>query len=246
VKEIKQKIKSEYNEIVDLNEREGAEIQKSYVCPGIFDPIRDTYKIFSGYHNEADFGLGCGFPFQHANIQKGHTVVDLGCAAGIDSFITAALVGPKGRLIGIDITPKLIAKAKEIALKYKVNQAEFHCADIEKLPLADQMADAVISNGVFSLLPDLDKAFANAFRILKKDGIFCISDIARKQNFDIETYEKVKKYTGCLNGIRQVETYLDRMKNVGFDVKIVKERPVAMPTDLEAGGVVILTLKLSK
>ncbi len=243
---LKEKVKSDYNAIVDLNEREGATIQKSYVCPGIFDPIRDGYKNFKGYRQEADFGLSCGFPFEHAHIRKGDTIVDLGCAPGIDSFIAAEILGYEGRLIGIDITPKLIAKAQDIASKYETRQAEFHCADIEDLPLPTEMADAIISNGVFSLLPDLDKAFASAFRVLKKGGVFCISDIARRQTFDENTYEKVKKYTGCLNGIRQVDTYLNRMKMAGFTVEIIEERTVAMPTGLIAEGVVILTLKLKK
>ncbi|MBT0607440.1 methyltransferase domain-containing protein [Aequorivita echinoideorum] len=231
--DLKKQIDSEYSEIVILNNEKGRAIQTSYVCSPIFNPIKDKYPTFEGYEEASDLGLGCGFPFVHANIKAGNTVVDLGCAAGIDSFIIRKIVGETGKVIGFDLTKSLIDRASKIALEKDFKNIEFHQGDIENLPLKNNSVDSVTSNGVFSLLPNLDKAFDEVYRILKKDGTFSMSDINKKSNFSESSYIKVKQFTGCINGIRYQDFYLDKMRKAGFStIEIAEERVLTLPKNI--------------
>lgn len=233
-----------------MHER-NADQQRDAVCAPIFDPIKDKLKDFKGYHNDANLGLSCGFPFDHAGIKAGDTVLDLGCAAGIDSFIAGTMTGEKGKVLGIDLTPALIDRANQIAQKEQLSQVTFEVEDMEQFDRGANWVDVVISNGVFSLSPDLDSAFAKAYKALKPNGIFCMSDINKKAKFKENTYLKVKEFTGCLNGIRYQKLYLEKMAKAGFQhIEIVEERIVNLPEHIiphnEEHGLFITTFKMTK
>ncbi len=250
IENLKEVIATDYTEIVAVNERSISE-QRDRICSSIHEPIRDRFQSFSGYQPQADLGLSCGFPFVHAGIKKGDVVLDLGCAAGVDSFIAAAMTGSSGKVMGIDLTPALIDRARKIAERNKLNHISFEVDDIEHFDRGENWADVVITNGVFSLLPDLGSAFAKAYKALKPGGTFCMSDINKNCKFTHDTYAKIKKFTGCLNGIRLQQLYLDKMATAGFkNIEIVEERTVALPENIkpldEENGLYITTFKMTR
>lgn len=237
-----------YQGIVEKNEQVGAEAQRQSVCRPIYDPISSAYRRFAGYEDEANLGLGCGFPFLYAGIAPGHAVLDLGCAAGIDVFIAASMVGAGGRVTGIDLTPSLVARAAAIAERAGLRHVQFLCGDISDVPLPSQSFDVIISNGVFSLVADLDKVFGEVKRLLRPGGVFCLADITRSTAFEATQYEAIKAFTGCLNGIRRMETYVAKMEGCGLGpVSLVHQRMLALPAELSAqaedSGLYISTLR---
>lgn len=244
---LKDIIIDDYSEIVALHEVD-AKKQRDYVCKPIFDPIKNDYPKFEGYLSDADLGFGCAFPFKFAELKKGDSVADLGCASGIDSFIMAEMVGKTGTIFGFDITPALIERANAIKNSHQINQVQFETADISEIPLNDNSVDVCTSNGVFSLITDLEAVFSEVKRILKPNGVFCLSDINKKVDFRVSDYENIKTFTGCLNGIRQQGIYLNLMKSVGFkDIQIVEERPVVLPTEISTQqGLFITTFIMRK
>ena len=226
----KRTIQTAYGKIVSQTEQNGPEWQRTQICKPIFSPIADLYPQKMGYEEEANLGLGCGFPVETAQIQAGETVLDLGCAAGIDSFLARAAVGESGRVIGIDLTPELVQRATSIAQKRGFQNMEFRCADIEYLPIPDQSVDVVISNGVFSLLSDRKRVFREIKRVLKPGGRFCVFDLVRKTDLPAAEMEQVLQFTGCLNGIFHAQEYLEGIAAAGFEGgRVVSERAVLIP-----------------
>ena len=153
-----------------------------------------AYKGTEGYVPEADLNLGCGLPIKHAGIKPGDTVVDLGSGAGNDVFIARRIVGRTGKVIGVDMTPEMIDKARKNNAKLDLANVEFRLGEIENLPIENGATDVVVSNCVLNLVPDKDKAFSEIFRILKPGGHFCISDIVLKGKLP----EKLKKSPKCI------------------------------------------------
>lgn len=246
---IKNRIQTDYTSIALTAEKLSTAQQREQVCSGIYNPIKDKYSTFDGYIDEANLGLGCGFPFEYIQLAKNNVVVDLGCASGIDTFIVNHRLNQTGKAIGIDITQKLIDRAKHIANKHKLKNVAFICADIETIPLKTNTADFIISNGVFSLVPDLKSTFSESYRILKQDGEFCFSDIVIMKTYTDSELEKIKKYTGCLNGIYQYETYVHLLKKVGFTfVETLNLRKVELYIDelKNESEVYIATIKAKK
>jgi SAM-dependent methyltransferase len=174
--------------------------------------------------DEANLGLGCGAPVAHLALQPGETVVDLGSGAGIDAFLAARGVGPGGRVIGVDMTPAMLAKARRNAARSGFTQVEFREGRLEALPVADSSVDAVMSNCVINLVPDKAVVFAEIARILKPGGRFAISDIVLDAPLPEAIVDDVYAYVGCISGAALREDYFAMLKDAGFDrVEILKD-----------------------
>ena len=171
----------------------------------------------------ASASLGCGAPIEAAALRPGETVVDLGSGAGLDVFFAADRVGPIGRAIGVDMTLEMIAKARANAVAIGATNVEFRLGEIERLPVPDASADAVISNCVINLLPDKRPAFAEAFRILRPGGRLIVSDIVSARPLP-EEFKTPERWTACLAGAIPEVDYLGIIEQVGFSGIEVLER----------------------
>ena len=172
----------------------------------------------------ANLGLGCGNPIALASLEPGETVVDLGAGAGFDCFLAAARVGDKGRVIGVDMTPDMVDKARAGAAKAGHANVEFRLGEIEHLPVADRVADIVISNCVINLVPDKGQVFRDAFRVLKPGGRLMVSDIVLLAELPEAVRQSVASYVGCLSGASLKDDYLAAIEAAGFaDVKVLEE-----------------------
>lgn len=169
---------------------------------------------------EANMGLSCGNPTATAYLREGETVVDLGSGGGLDVFLAAAKVGPKGRAIGIDMTPEMVELARRNAAKANngdgYTNVEFHLATIDRLPLPDNSVDCVISNCVINLAPDKPAVFREVARVLKPGGRLAVSDIALKQPLPHEISQDMMAYVGCISGAIQIEDYKRQLREAGF------------------------------
>jgi arsenite methyltransferase len=145
---------------------------------------------------KANLGLGCGNPVAIAELKEGETVLDLGSGAGFDAFLSAMKVGKNGHVIGVDVTPEMVAKAKENAINLKVENVDFRHGDIERLPLDDNSVDVIISNCVINLSPNKQAIFREAFRVLKPGGCLAISDILQKGEFSESIKQNEKAFSG--------------------------------------------------
>jgi arsenite methyltransferase len=169
---------------------------------------------------EANMGLSCGNPVAIANLREGETVVDLGCGGGIDVFLASAKVGQTGRAIGIDMTPDMIERAKQNALRGRGGEpyvnVEFHLATIDALPLPDASIDCVISNCVINLASDKAAVFREVARVLKPGGRLAVSDIALKRELPPEIASDVMAFVGCIAGALLIDDYERQLKSAGF------------------------------
>lgn len=174
---------------------------------------------------EANLGLGCGNPLAFGRIKEGDIVLDLGSGAGIDAILAAKRVGEKGKVIGVDMTEEMVAKAKENARKQNITNAEFLLGEIEDLPLADNSVDAIITNCVINLTPDKSKTFSEAYRVLKPGGKIYLSDIVLLKELTQEQRNDKKLISGCVAGALLRDDYLNKIKQAGFKVNILYENP---------------------
>ncbi|MBU0975483.1 MAG: arsenite methyltransferase [Patescibacteria group bacterium] len=171
----------------------------------------------------ANLGLGCGNPTAMGNIKEGDIVLDLGSGAGFDCFLAAKKVGMSGRVIGVDMTQEMIAKANQNSRTLKYDNVEFRLGDIENLPVESNSIDIVISNCVINLAPDKSKVFAEAFRVLKKGGRMYVSDIVLLGDLTKEQREDSQLIASCVGGAILKEDYLRIVEIAGFRVKILSE-----------------------
>ncbi|MFO0667698.1 MAG: arsenite methyltransferase [Polyangiaceae bacterium] len=186
----------------------------------------------------ANMGLGCGNPHAIAALKAGETVLDLGAGGGFDCFLAANRVGDDGRVIGVDMTPEMITKARTNAAKVGTKNVEFRLGEIEHLPVADATVDVILSNCVINLSPDKASAFREAFRVLKPGGRLAISDVVAVKAVPEAVARDVSAIASCLGGATEVNTLEELLDGAGFrDIRIqVNEQSRAFIKDWLPGS----------
>lgn len=231
--EIKTMVKDRYGKVAERSKQQsscGCGCGSDSVDPAVFEL---DYSKLEGYNPDADLALGCGIPTQFAKIKAGETVVDLGSGAGNDVFVARALVGEKGRVIGVDFTQEMIDKANENNRKLGFSNVEFRYGDIESIPVDDNTADVVISNCVLNLVPDKVKAFKEIFRILKPGGRISVSDIVTTGELPDSIKSVAELYAACVSGAVEKDKYLEIMKNAGLtNVRVDKEQSFSLEDEI--------------
>lgn len=226
---MKEVVREKYTEVVQASQ---SCCGPSCCSPGGAD-FSEGYESLEGYVKDADLGLGCGLPTEFARIQEGDTVLDLGAGAGNDVFIARSLAGESGRVIGLDMTEAMIARARANNRKLGYRNVEFVLGDIEDMPLEDNSVDVAISNCVMNLVPDKDRAYAEVHRVLRPGGHFSISDIVLQGELPPALQEAAAMYAGCVAGAMQKGEYLAAIERAGFsNIKIDKERQLNLPDEL--------------
>ena len=226
--EVKKVVREAYAKIA---KKDGSCCPSASPCCGSAD-LREEVSKKIGYKDEeltsvpegANLSLGCGNPIALASLREGETVLDLGSGAGFDCFLAANKVGKKGKVIGVDMTPEMIEKARGNAQKGNYANVEFRLGEIESIPAADNSADVVISNCVINLSPDKRRVFREAFRVLAPGGRLMVSDIVLLKKLPAFLRNSVAGYVGCLSGAILKDEYVDAIKEAGFhDVRVIGE-----------------------
>jgi SAM-dependent methyltransferase len=173
---------------------------------------------------EADLGLGCGAPVDRLELQEGEVVLDLGSGGGIDVFLASRMVGPKGRVFGVDMTPEMLQRARDVAAKRGYDNVEFREGRLEALPIDEATVDAVTSNCVINLVPDKGAVFREIHRVLKPGGRLVISDIVLDGRLPEPVEQSVLAWVGCVAGAVERERYFEMVGDAGLgDVAILKD-----------------------
>jgi len=215
--------KEEIKTVVRKRYAEAAKNQ-SCCCSSTSESIGYSKQELQSVPKEANLGLGCGNPVALASLKEGETVNDLGAGGGLDCFLAAQKVGLSGRIIGVDMTPEMIDKARENARKSKQKNVEFRLGEIENLPVADNTADVIISNCVINLSPDKQRVFKEAYRTLKPGGRLMISDIVLLKDLPKIVRNSAEAYVGCLAGAMLKDEYIGSIEKAGFgNIQIVEE-----------------------
>ncbi|MFC2166440.1 arsenite methyltransferase [Acidobacteriota bacterium] len=188
------------------------------------NPSAEDVSLGLGYSNEdvsgvpegANMGLGCGNPQAIASLQPGETVVDLGSGGGFDCFLAAKSVGEKGQVIGVDMTPEMVEKARDNADKSGFSNVEFRLGEIEHLPIADNSANVIISNCVINLSPEKDTVYKETFRVLKNGGRLAITDVVATDQLPEDVKKDMNLHTSCLSGASQIDDLKAMLEAAGF------------------------------
>lgn len=191
---------------------------------GAAGPTAEEKSLRLGYSGEeiaavpegANMGLGCGNPQAIAELAPGETVVDLGSGGGLDCFLAARRVTEAGRVIGVDMTPEMISKARSSAVKSGYSHVEFRLGEIENLPIADGTADVILSNCVINLSPDKNRVFGEAYRVLKPGGRMAVSDVVALKPIPKELARNMAVYSGCVSGAASPEELRRLLEAHGF------------------------------
>jgi SAM-dependent methyltransferase len=234
-KELKDLVRERYDKIAHQDKAVNAASCCGATTPSnkIYNIMMDDYSNVSGYAEDADLGLGCGLPTAFAQIKPGDTVIDLGSGAGNDCFVARHETGPTGKVIGIDFTPSMIAKARINADKLGFNNVEFREGDIDNMPVGDAVADVVVSNCVLNLVPNKENVMKEMFRVLKPGGHFSVSDIVLEGQLPEALRHDAEMYAGCVAGAIQKTDYIGFIEKAGFkNITIQKSKPIIIPDDL--------------
>jgi SAM-dependent methyltransferase len=246
-------VRERYGEIA----RAGTPVPEAGCC----GPTPATIAGRIGYREEdvaavpdgANLGLGCGAPLAHAALEPGETVLDLGSGAGFDAFLAARAVGPAGRVIGVDMTPEMLERARRNAAATGHANVEFREGHIEALPVADASVDVVISNCVVNLVPDKAAVYREVARVLRPGGRLVVSDVVLDAPLPAAIAESVAALTGCVAGAALRADYLDTVAAAGLaDVEVLEDRgfgeevlglvPEPMRRQAEAAGIDVLAV----
>jgi SAM-dependent methyltransferase len=224
--ELRQSVRQAYT-LVALADSAGESCGPESGCCGVSDDAAINALISTrlGYSQAdlaavpdgADMGLGCGNPKAIAALKPGEVVVDLGAGGGFDCFLAAREVGSSGRVIGVDMTPDMVSKARANAVKGNFDNVEFRLGEIEHLPLADGVADVIISNCVVNLSPDKPQVFRDAFRVLKDGGRLAISDVVATAELPADMRTDAALIAGCMGNASLVSDLESMMREAGFD-----------------------------
>jgi arsenite methyltransferase len=220
-------------------------------CCGSVKPQQISKKV--GYTEEqigavpagSNLGLGCGNPIAFASLKEGETVLDLGSGAGFDCFLASKIVGPRGKVIGVDMTAEMVERAEANADRGSYSNVEFRLGEIEAMPVEDNTIDVIISNCVINLVPDKMKAFQEAYRVLKPGGRLMVSDIVLSKGLPEFVKQSIKAYVGCIAGALQKDKYLDVIRSAGFkDVSVMQESvfPLDCMTNDPTGQAILKSL----
>ena len=251
-KDIKEQVKEGYGKIA----RQGGSCCSTSSCCGSANLAKNISKTV-GYSDEemnvvpeeANLGLGCGNPVAIASLKEGDVVLDLGSGAGFDAFLVSSKVGKTGRVIGVDMTPEMIEKARANVKKGNYTNVEFRFGEIEKLPVDNSSIDVIISNCVINLSPDKEQVLKEAFRVLKLGGRLMVSDLVLVKELPDAIKESVEAYVGCLAGAIKKDEYLKFIEKAGFqEVKIISQSnyPVdAMFDNLKDAEGAVASIKVS-
>lgn len=194
----------------------------------------------------ADLGLGCGTPTVYAELKEGMTILDLGSGAGIDCFVASKYVGKTGRVIGVDMTEEMIAKANENKKKINAMNVEFRLGEIENLPVDNNTVDRVISNCVINLVPDKKIAFGEIYRVLKPSGKFTVSDIVVDGAISENERKDAALWAGCISGAISRQEYLDIISTTGFRDTIISSEKKYDYKLKSGGGLYSITVSGTK
>ena len=222
----RQQVREAYSQVaLANNENSACGVESS--CCGVSDDVAINTLISTrlGYSEEdlaqapdgSDMGLGCGNPKAIASLKPGETVVDLGSGGGFDCFLAAAEVGEEGFVIGVDMTPEMLSKARNNALKGNYRNVEFRLGEIEALPIADGSADVIISNCVINLSPDKARVFRDAYRVLKPGGRLAISDVVATRELPEEMRNDPQLVAGCMGNASLIENLEAWIGEAGFE-----------------------------
>ena len=191
---------------------------------------------------EANLGLGCGNPTAFSSIKEGDVVLDLGSGAGFDCFLASKKVGKTGKVIGLDMTEEMIAKARALAKDHGYSNVEFRLGDIENMPLDNNSVDVIISNCVINLAPDKSKVFKEAYRVLKSGGKMYVSDIVLLAKLTEKQLNDEDLLSGCVAGALQKNDYLAKIKQAGFKVNVISEDKEISKT--QYNGIALESIKI--
>ncbi len=234
--EVREAVRENYGQVAQRAASAGGCCGSTSSCCGpVADESRASAEEVSaglGYSSEelagvpdgSNLGLGCGNPQAIASLQPGEVVVDLGSGAGFDSFLAARAVGETGRVIGVDMTPEMIGKARGNVAKTELGNVEFRLGEIENLPIADDSVDVIISNCVINLSPEKERVFREAYRVLRTGGRLAISDVVATAELPESERADLSLYTGCVSGaasVTEIKTMLERagFTNIAIDPK---------------------------
>ncbi len=223
--EIRQQVREDYRRVA-LAADAGSACGEAISCCGVSEEVQinTLVSLRLGYSEDdlgtvpagADMGLGCGNPRAIASLREGELVVDLGAGGGFDCFLAAREVGETGRVIGVDMTPDMVSKARRNAGQAGFGNVEFRLGEIEHLPVADGVADVIISNCVINLSPDKSQVFREAYRVLRNGGRLAISDVVATAEMPSDMKADPRLHSGCMAGAVMIEELEAMLEAAGF------------------------------